>query len=744
MSTFSATLHQRVAAPVTPPAHSPQPSHHSIPSPSSTRSFTPIHAISLHQYRRQQASPSTPEPPGGKRLRRKTAATHLNASERELLLPPTRPPPLPPTPPSTSHSEPPRRDAKSPFSGLHVSSFRSLPALQQRPSLGLRDIAKLNASSADLPVVAGPAAAAHPRDFGLGSRKRLPRPKDIEIRRPLNSSPVRSDPSSLDVLSPAGLASTSSFTLSKFPFPEPPQSKPATPPLNVWPPESNPELTPLLADTPPATPAVLHFRGTSFDVVNPHNSLYLSNLETPADLENEVNDYFNRTSLDQLLPSDMDPPPGKDHGQVERSQRPLFDDLVSAHASIAKTKVQPPKASQRQAPGLRAEPIVSSVARPPLPSEQPERRISIMDRARTVFKRKDGSKMVEGDAFRAVPYQATSISLGPPGTNTLASSGLEIPGNATIDVTRPSGDTWETCSDSFMPHGDQASEYAHSEFDSSSMYFGPLSDRRSLPFGYQNQITDYSGEVSYQFEDTPRHSIYTHHSTRPSVDSRAHEYVSKAIDNTISNIFEQYGGMEGGQAAVSADDLVSDDDDDDAATIRVPSLRSMVPSSPRADRTSGLSKFEFGLDEVRNSGNADSPVSSPVTPQNGAFPKVPTVMRVPAGLPPNSPPPLAPGMDQQPGHAYKYASEDYSNRASSYGDTRKLLGISGNVDSSHRMSAITEGSCVSDGDRLAQSPLQEFIECSDSHRGTPSSSSITSGLRNPRKIALSVKIQRPA
>lgn len=602
-----------------------------------------------------------------------------------------------------------------------MSSFRSLPALQQRPSLGLRDIAKLNASSAELPAIGASKAASHPRDFGLGSRKRLPRPKDIEIRRPLNSSPIRSDPSSLDLLSTAGLASTSTFTLSKFPFPEPPASKPATPPLNVWPPESNPELTPSLLDTPPATPAVLHFRGTSFDVVNPHNSLYLSNLETPADLENEDNDYFHRTSLDQLLPSDMDPPSRKDHEPAERHQRALYHDLKSAHAGIAKTKFQAPQQPQKQVSHQHdhAEAMLSSVAPVPRSSEKLDRRASIIDRARTVFKRRD-AKPTENDEFKAMPYHTTSDAHIAPRMDGSNLSGFND--RVSIELIRPSGDTWETYSEPGAPQYDKASEYANSEFDSNSMYFGPLNNRRSVPFGVQNQITDYSGEVSYQFEDTPRHSTYAHHSAHPSAESRISEYMTKAIDNTIGNIYDQYGGMEGNEATISTEGLVSgddDDDDDDAATIKVPSLRSMVPTSPHGDRTSGLSKFDFGLDDVRNSGNADSPVTSPVTPQDGTFPKIPAIMRAPAGVPPKSPPPLAPGMSEKLDKAYSYASEDYSNRGTSYGDTRKLLGISGNIDSTNRMSVITEGSRLSEGDRLPPSPLQEFIDRCDSQRGTP-------------------------
>ncbi|KAK4987355.1 hypothetical protein LTR50_004690 [Elasticomyces elasticus] len=38
---------------------------------------------------------------------------------------------------------------------------------------------------------------------------------------------------------------------------------------------------------PPTTPAVVHFRGASFEVLNPHNSLQLHEIETPGDIDSE-------------------------------------------------------------------------------------------------------------------------------------------------------------------------------------------------------------------------------------------------------------------------------------------------------------------------------------------------------------------------------------------------------------------------------------------------------------------------
>lgn len=65
------------AAPITP-VHSP---HHSITSSVSSR--TPLHTLSIHEYRKQQNTPSAQTAtPTGKTLRRKAAAPALHGLER--------------------------------------------------------------------------------------------------------------------------------------------------------------------------------------------------------------------------------------------------------------------------------------------------------------------------------------------------------------------------------------------------------------------------------------------------------------------------------------------------------------------------------------------------------------------------------------------------------------------------------------------------------------------------------------
>jgi hypothetical protein len=71
--------------------------------------------------------------------------------------------------------------------------------------------------------------------------------------------------------------------------------------------------------TPPTTPTTLHYRGVSFDVVNPHASLLLgySDIETPAEIDGLLDDYFNRSTQSIAMPYD-------DHtGEKSASQHSL-------------------------------------------------------------------------------------------------------------------------------------------------------------------------------------------------------------------------------------------------------------------------------------------------------------------------------------------------------------------------------------------------------------------------------------
>lgn len=52
--------------------------------------------------------------------------------------------------------------------------------------------------------------------------------------------------------------------------------------------------------TPPATPAIIHYRGASFDLVNPHDSLLLHDIVTPSQ-EFDSSDYLALRTSEEIF-----------------------------------------------------------------------------------------------------------------------------------------------------------------------------------------------------------------------------------------------------------------------------------------------------------------------------------------------------------------------------------------------------------------------------------------------------------
>jgi hypothetical protein len=268
------------------PVHSP---HHSVTSSASSR--TPVHVLTIHEYRKQQHTPTLSQTgtPSGKTLRRKPAALALNDIERA---------------PSVSHST---RSAPGPslrplhfsHSAYHLDSGH-LP-LQQPPlpELSLRSqSAEPRVQTASISSISTANSSGKVRQFK--SRKRLPKPPattgPVLFSPPLanvKSTQTRQSPRpavlsfSTDRSHSSGAQTTptpSTFSLSRFPHPPHRIDPSLSPPHD--------EREPIRVDalgfattapaTPPATPAIIHYRGASFDLVNPHDSLLLHDIVTPS------------------------------------------------------------------------------------------------------------------------------------------------------------------------------------------------------------------------------------------------------------------------------------------------------------------------------------------------------------------------------------------------------------------------------------------------------------------------------
>ncbi|KAJ4357597.1 uncharacterized protein N0V89_002173 [Didymosphaeria variabile] len=286
------------------PVHSP---HHSFHSSSSSR--LSVRDLTLHEYRKQQNSPAPQATPPGRTLRRKAAASGLKEVERVPLVSKT---------PLSAFRVPPRP--------LHISqSTHSLFAYQQLPpSPPHQD--DLSADELVRSQSAEPSrrstTAAKVREFK--PIKRLPKP--LSSGRgplPISPAPLASMTSNQPRLSPLQTTSYPSFetsipnddsqptpssvSLSKFPRPPNFADPSLSPPIDeTEPPRVNTiSFASTAPATPPATPAVIHYRGASFDLVNPHSSLVLDNIVTPS-REIDSSEYLPlRSSEDPLVFSEV-------------------------------------------------------------------------------------------------------------------------------------------------------------------------------------------------------------------------------------------------------------------------------------------------------------------------------------------------------------------------------------------------------------------------------------------------------
>jgi hypothetical protein len=266
------------------PVHSP---HHSVTSSISSR--TPVHVLSIHEYRKQQNTPiSQGGTPSGKTLRRIAAAPALNGIERV--------PYVTQTARSTSQSS--LRPLYPSRSALHLNLHQSPLQPHLLPDQIFRSqSAEPCTQGGSISSISTTTSSGKVRNFN--SRKRLPKPSSItDSHRPLPLAIVKTHlplrprlpanhNSSTESSHSSGAPTTptpSTFSLSRFPLPphlldpsfSPPHHDRETVHLDSL---SYAKTAPA---TPPATPATIHYRGASFDLVNPHDSLLLHDIVTPS------------------------------------------------------------------------------------------------------------------------------------------------------------------------------------------------------------------------------------------------------------------------------------------------------------------------------------------------------------------------------------------------------------------------------------------------------------------------------
>jgi hypothetical protein len=289
----------RALDPMTP-LHSP---HHSANS--STSSRTTVHTLTLHEYRKQQNSPASHvATPTGKTLRRKAAAPALQTVERVSSISASRPlhfsqsahqlsyQPLPPSPPPLTgqqhlRDQPLRSQSAEPYGQGSFSSYESV-----------LDIGKVGKFNRIKKLPKPPAAT------GL----HIPPPPLANVTPPHRRlSPLRATSFPVGENSNPSDSQTTPSTFSLSRFPQPPHF--VDPPLSPPSPKHKLRLnTASFATTapatPPATPAVIHYRGASFDLVNPHESLWFHDIVTPS-RELDSTDYLPLPSSEDLALSEV-------------------------------------------------------------------------------------------------------------------------------------------------------------------------------------------------------------------------------------------------------------------------------------------------------------------------------------------------------------------------------------------------------------------------------------------------------
>ncbi|MBE7180015.1 MAG: hypothetical protein INR71_02210, partial [Terriglobus roseus] len=690
------------------PVHTPQ---HSL---SSTKSHTPGgHRLSIHEYRKQQATP--PSPPSAassdRRLKRRRGASGLNGVQRNASLASSARPSMESS--RSLRSLLPAREVAGPTSffshipppSLASSSpdFRSFPGQSRLPLVFSPDLA-----------AEGNIAGERTRNFRPIKhlpRKELSQPEQVFatislspfeavqggpalVARPATTSPTvpsarfsqlpRRTGSAQSALA-ATQAGITHQTL-QLPIPSPQQ-----------PPHSAP-------------PTVLHYRGVSFDLVNPHHSLNLSRIETPDLRHSDPPDYFQALpNADSPLLANMSPGRNAD---IELQERPtpsrmLYTDLSTAHEAIATRSLRSVKSSE----SIRDDSKRSKSPQPPMPSlvgyqtmvssdgvtqpqpiqlpSKPTRSGSVRNRISRVWRRgidsfrvMDHAVSQQGGNIATVEEQR--VMAGIPESSPSAPEGL-VSGPADIAaghghlkrVSVSMGDLREmhAAQDFVSPY--PSSIYLQDESESSGYPLSILDNSSSMALGHQAHRTTDSSDAadvdSYAFEFSTRETARASLPLGPP-DHR----LSTAKDSTIDNILDRYRDT----SQMSLEDVQTEDE----SIVRLSAIDLAKQPTPKVSTTTLATR-------ISSRGSSTAP--SPKTPD--AFSFVPHYAITSPGLPPMRPPPELLRSFRPLGLRDEVNTSGLSDIASAetYGDTRELLMLSQPLTGGSNLATLAENASSS-------------------------------------------------
>ncbi len=705
------------SAPATPPFASPP---HSLTSHSSR---SPQHLVTLHDYRKQQLTPSPPavEAASGRRVKKRRAVVNL-ATVSRITSPPT-------TPHQIGVSDSPEILVGDSYP-LLSDIGESFPLLSERCAhTNSGGIGRTARTSPSFRQRLRTATTAFQRShdqvrFDFSSSGILDRTdcksrslRDLSkssglIQRPSKnltsnaSSQSRSENSSSSNLLSTTDDHTSSSVFSLSRFPQPPRFTQNDPTFLT----SNPALTDLAPDlASSSTATVLHYRGASFDVVNPHKSLYLSNIETPADGDADLIDYFQGvqsggtpfTQVNMSSPFQMQDNASTTSVDKPMRQRALYNDLPSAYASIAVRNKQgslhtsPSSESlQHQLPvppvpallTAKAATFDEPASETPLKSTQPvsdsEQHLAPPNFFRRVSKALLRKKELPVNAVKEGPADDYESRKQVPDAHQPAHAGYVSVINSldagTQVQTELRGGARSRDDRGYLPHEDSEQESFDVESlyttrtggeDSYSLYPEGDDKRRSVPFGVRTGQMDYSSELQVDpYYHLNRASvegveILSGEQTAGSFQEGLNAAENRQ-DSTIGSILDHY---QWGDQSHDAVPVLARKEKPEGTNNDV-SIGHLLESSNEPPRSSGLSQFDFGLDEADKDSN---PGRVPGSKGHRLFPAT-------AGAPPTMLAPLQPRMDHLPpgspfgGRDNSGTSEIFSH-VSSYGDTKNLL-----------------------------------------------------------------------
>ncbi|KAF2751573.1 hypothetical protein M011DRAFT_455550 [Sporormia fimetaria CBS 119925] len=728
------------------PAHASRNSQHSLRSSTSSRGLA--HSLSIREYRKLQNTPTPPSAtPPRKSLRRKPASSVLKGVERVPSV-------------KSAASSLISLSLRWSHSAHQLNHYQPLscspPSFDPQESFEETSRSR----SAEPRALATTVSATEPLQIANKARdfkpiKRLPKPRLSRLQAPsfyahtpsanvvTPVSPFRPTPVCSTENIPAFASSSQPSTSCHI------DHSPLSPnSYETGPPHPFNEYNAAAPVTPPATPAVLHYRGTSFDLINPHDSLLLHDIETPS-RDRESADYSPlRSSEDQLLLPEMAP------------RRALYTDLDSAYSNIRRRDASPmtpgredprppepallsPQSSNLSSsddlydPGLRSSPLAKKSqgeSRFSLRELAPIRQLSRSLRRGTAKSSEDADEKpgnIQSDFAEPVEMQAERFAptAAFASHHELAFADQDFP----LDSQRPSSPElssmvpdvpssplnrdYDLQGSTLMP-GTEAGHYYDDDVESlyaSSSYYAGGADGGNTPSLYSHRIshTLNPGQYGTASSSNPYRRAGSYGYYDPHRQSEISSSGAAGITRVIGRITQDYSRQSHTAPDLNTDTLTGIIDSYEETEAPASPSRSVEEGDNLRTQPRGVSsisvftQIQQELEELSGGDFSSRSVSHPGVYHYGHACQ-PYATQAP-GAPPSFPPPEEPAFeyDDVPDLFDRPQTENFSH-ISSYGDTRNLLQTSGAFSES--TGGLSEPRMLANAPQLPQDPSSSYSQ----------------------------------